>query len=281
MAVVVHASIDTARLGESIQVQAEDAFGTIVATITGTYFPAVAGTVDGITYASAIETIVNKLNSLGGSWSGGYTFNTNRFLLSSTTSYKLTMNAFTKKLFGFKDSPDTFITDTASTSNPFFIWVSNEEAITQDTSEFERDLTFRETVSDDGFAFGLGTQGSSAFNFLGDASQNGFTNRNWEFTNEPLAKVFSMHSASLTPYTWEEHMKHVRSYHPWIMFGHNSASFATYEDRVATFKFRGNDSNFRPQPMFRNQSQYWDIPVRAKQLSRGFDFGLSPFIPDE
>lgn len=281
MAVVVMTGFNTFEQEDHISVQAEDAFSIITATITGTLFPAVSGTVDGTLYASAIADLVAKLNSLGGAWTGGYFHNQNKFWLSSSTGFKLTMNNTTKKAFGFEDSPTTFVQYTTSSTDPYFIYVSAEGGRSRDTEAYERNIPYQETVTDDGHTFGLPHQGNSGYDFLGVNNQDGFMIRDWEFVNEPIWKVFSQYSSSDSPYTWEQHIVETRSFHPWVVFDYNSGSDVIYEDRQGTFRHRGDESNFEAKPMFQNQSQYWTIPVKARQLSRGNNFGIDPFDPDE
>lgn len=281
MALVVMTSFNTDQQDEYVSVQADDGLGIITANITGTLFPSISGTIDNIYYASAIDDLVTKLNSLGGSWTGGYLFSQNKFFLSSSSGWKLTMNNFTKKLFGWEDSPSTFVQYTTSSTDPWFIFVTEEDGRQKDTEVYERDIPYRESVTDDGRTFGLTHEGNSSFSFLGVNNQDGFMFRDWEFTNEPIWKVFTDYSSSDTPYTWQEHIQYARSYHPWVCFDYNTASAATYDDRHATFRFRGAESNFKPTPMFLNQSQFWTIPVKARQLSRGTNFGLEPFEIDD
>jgi len=281
MANVVMASFNTDQIGSTVFVQAEDGFGVLTAAVTGTLFPSVSGIVDTLLYASAIDDLVAQLNDAGGSWTGGYVFNENKFFLSSSTGYKLTMNGFTKRLFGFVDSPTTFVQYTTSSTDPYYIFVTEEGGRQRDTEVYERNITYREDVTDDGRTFGLPNNGNTGYSFLGVNRQDGFMIRDWEYTNESIWKVFTDYSSTLSPYTWQEHQTYSRSFHPWVVFDYNSASNATYDDRQATFRFRGEESQFKPTPMFPNQSQFWTIPVRARQLSRGNNFGIDPFLVDE
>lgn len=281
MSIVIMTGFDTDQQSDYVSVAADDGFSIITANITGTLFSSVSGTVDTVHYASAIDDLVVKLNILGGSWTGGYLFNENKFFLSSSSGFKTTMNSFTKRLFGFEDSPTAFVQYTTSSIDPWFVFIPEESGRSKDTEVFENEVPYREAVSDDGRTFSVTHEGNNGFSFLGANNQDGFMVRDWTFRNEPIWRVFSQYSSSQTPYTWEEHIKGARSYQPWIMFDYNSSSVGTYEDRHGTYRFRGSDSNFKPTPMFRQQSQYWDVDVKTRQISRGTNFGLEPFDEDD
>lgn len=279
MATVIQAGFDTANFDNYVQVSANDGLGIITATITGTLFPSISGTIDGRNWASAIHDIVTKLNSLGGSWTGGYILNQNKFYLSSSSGWRLTFSELAKKVFGFQDTAG-FVQYTTSSTDPFFIWVSAENGISQDTNEFERDVPYREDVTDDGRTFALSVRGNFYASYLGVNNQEGFLFRDWMWMNEPVYKVFSQYSSSQSPYTWQEHVKHCRSYTPWVFFESNTGSVVTYNDRKGTYKFRGEEAVFKPEPMFQNQSAFWNIRARTRQLSRGTNFGTENFLLD-
>ena len=262
-----------------VRVSVDNGLSIVAGVVTGTLFASISGTVDNTLYASAIDDLVTDLNNVSAGWSGGYTFNTNTFFLSSSIGFKLTFSAIAKRAFGFEDQT-SFVQFTTSSTDPFYIWISQEAAITQDSEIFEIDIPYRESVTDDGRTFGLPMQGNSGFSFLGQNNQDGFTLRDWEFTNELIWHVFSAASSSQTPYTWQEHVQYARSYHPWALFEFNSASVAIYEDRKATYRFRGNEAAFKPRPMFSEQSAYWIVDVKTRQLSRGTNFGTEPFEED-
>lgn len=278
MAIIIQSGFDTDLEGSYVSVQADDGFGVLTANITGTLFPSISGTIDGTLYASAIDDLISKLNSLGGTWTGGYVLNTNKFSLNSSTGYKITMNSFTKKLFGFEDSPIVAITSSVSIKNPFFIYKSNAGGISNDSEGIEKTVPFREIELDNGYSFGLPAEGNSGFAFLGQGNQDGYTKRTFQLLNERVYNIFSQYSSSLSPYTWQNHVEHARTYTPWVLFSYNSASNVTYDDRKGTYKFSVFGSAFKAKTMFSNQSQFWTINIDAHQLSRGTDFGKSPFL---
>lgn len=273
MSMFVAASWDTQRIFSSDDdwtVTVVRNSNTTAVVLTGSFFGPISGTIEDIDYKSAIGTLVNELNSRAdGDWSGKFDPSTKKYNLACTLGHTRTYGAQIKKVFGFKDVT-TLSTTQTSFKTPFYLWFSNEDGYTKYSEEMEVELPFEERIADDGRAFGLSHGDSSVFNA---GTRGNFNRLEWTWTNEPQKNVWSRLSSSLTPYVWEAHVQHVRSFYPWCLFLSSTASSVVYEDREATCKTVGRDARMFGTQTLRHYYGFYDIEVSVRQLSRGTDFG--------
>lgn len=254
-------SFNTANYG-SIRVTFTNANeGQINGILSGSFFPFVSGTVEGITYQSAPAYITEAINdqfAFATHFEMGYDYSGNFFWISSSAG-SITFTNEARRVFGFtrnfSSAAPLYIT---SSVKPYFIYESKEICYTKYSDTFEDYSPQRQSVADDGRVFAISSDDNANYDYV-----------KFTLTNEDKWKVFSYASSSLYPYTWQQHVEEMRSFRPWIIYPSGLSGSIGYEQRQATVKFKGDNANFKPSKMFVDVYSYWDCPVYAKLLSTG------------
>lgn len=240
---------------------------------SGNFFTFISGsgTIEQIDYPCFLQWFVDYLALNGyGTWTYSYDFETQVLTLDGgVNTATFTFDSTSQLLLGMDSSaiPKSLYT---STRIPYYVWKSTEYDWQLNTWQYENSKVATETETDDGRVFQLSNEDD--LTWLSDLPLN-VKFVDWEHHWEPQENVYIAHSSSNNPYVFQQHIQHVRSYKPFLVYRNCTTSSIAYSDRMGTYKIRSPQSNFKPVVSNKNLDSFWNIPVNTRQLSLGTNFG--------
>jgi hypothetical protein len=280
--------------GQSIQIQITGSNGinALYSKTTGSFFTAMSATIEDRTYNNFLLDFTNYLSSSAlGTWNYRYSFASSSYIISCSspsTGALLRFSPFAAQALGMANGTTSSQSSYVSSTGSMFTWDSTEDQWTNISYPYEGKTIVREQECDDGRVYALSNE--DGYDWLSNIEGN-YTWYDWQFAYETRENTFSDFSSSLAPNTYEEFLKQVRSYRPFVMFQPSSPvtkESGSYENRQGTYKIRADQSMFKAKPSIKNIDQYWTVDMQTRRLSQGNNFDsyqapvlTSSFVPTQ
>lgn len=203
--------------------------------------------------SGACDTLAQQLTDAVGfpaTYTCYYDNQLNRVVLSSSIQNdQITFNSIAQSIFGFSSSYSTWRMITGSIP-PSFVFSATQLERAKDTEVYEQDAFISEKRADNGKLYSIGRLSPSK-------------RRDWTFLNEPKENVFNIF-ASGTIYTWERFVKDIRkSSMPYVLIQDvNNKQLLSAEDREAVYILDAESVGFKPQQLYPDYEELWNIPIR-------------------
>lgn len=228
--------------------------------LSGCYFLAMSGAVDGVWYDSFLEKLDEALNDVAtdGSYASSLDPNTGRISLIYTPTVPGAEKDYVRvecstdkseRLLGASGSISLGQGVTFGAS-PWYFWKSTYVERSAYSKPYEPRPVYREMEMDDGSHFGIGSSGSLAYS-------------DWRFDFEPEARMRANAATTEEPFTFEHFVRHCRVTEPFLVYPADDLDWSNRELKSAYF-LRAEGSYFKPELPFPEYQNFCNHEVMVR-----------------
>jgi hypothetical protein len=267
--------IDSFDQDSNIKVQITSSVTTSLFTPTNNskYFLFVSGTIEDIDYGSLCSEFSEHMSTYHNStWTYRYDFSEGQLYFTGSAGAQMVFSSssLAYKIFGMDDGPSIARTYYISQRRPWTTWQSTMDDWFNSNIVYEGRSIVRETFTDDDLVFAASSEDNAKW--LSNTPGN-FKWLDFDVDYETQSNMFNDYSSSNVPYTFQQHVKQVGGWRPFLIYKNASASNGYYEDRQGTYKLRANESQFKQKGTYDDFYGYVSHPVKTRRLSIGTNFG--------